>query len=103
MSAPKNTTALSQIVKKRARELRLDGVGYSDAVSALADELYLSERGKETRLSELGATPGLVAPLLGGDVTSSSLFAKGKKAKARALGTLKTLISHWVSDAYEES
>lgn len=102
MNTPGKPDRLIEIVKQRARELREGRRGYSEAVDTLADELYLSGRGKETRIGSMGATPVLIAPAVQIAVNAESLFAKTKKAKATAIGKIRTLISPWVSDVYEE-
>lgn len=102
MSTPADSKDLEAIVKKRARELRAHGLPYSDAVASLADELYRTGRGKETRAGDMGATGVLIAPPGGTAANAPSLFSKTKKGKASALGKLDALISPWVSDVYEE-
>ena len=102
MDTPAPAARLEAIVKERARELRGEGVGYTDAVTALADELFRTERGKEARIGELGATPGLVGPRIAASEPDDTLFGKSKKARARALGLIAALVSPWVSDVYEE-
>ena len=102
MSAPAETVDLKTLVKQRARELREHQVGFSDTVDNLADELYRNERGIETRIGEMGATAGLIGPLLKVAADDPLLVAKTKKGKAKAIQKLRTLISPWVADVYEE-
>jgi len=94
---------VEELVERRARELRAEGLRYAAAVSALAQELYLHERGKETRLGAMGLARGVLHPLLRGANLGESLFSKSKKGKAQTIGALETLISAWVAGIYEKA
>lgn len=91
---------LEALVKQRTRELRGATTGYAAAVEALAEEIYRTGRGKETRLGEMGATVASIAARFGGG-GGGPLFEKTKKGKARAIAAIRTQISPWVSDVYE--
>ena len=102
MSGPVASEDLEAIVKRRTRELRAERVRYSEAVTLLADELYQNERGKETRIGQLGASPGLLGPRLGLADSDLSLVAKTKKGKAKALSSIERLVSPWMADVFED-
>ena len=93
------TPDLKAIVKQRARELREEQVRYLDGVATIAEELYRNERGKETRIGELGATTGLIRPMVEVAENDHPLFAKTKKGKAQTIEKIEVLISPWVSMA----
>ncbi len=102
MTTPEESKELREIIKLRVRELRAEQVRYWDALTTLADELYRNERGKETRIGALGASTGVLGPLLEVGANDHPLFAKTKKGKAQTIDKIATMISPWVSDVYEE-
>jgi hypothetical protein len=102
MAVPVETNDVKAIVKLRARELRGEELRYWDTLAIIADELYKHERGKDTRVGELGADTGVIGPLLEVGANDQPLFSKTKKGKAQTIDKITTLISPWVSDIYEE-
>ena len=102
MGAAAKTGHLQAIVKQRARALRAEELRYREALSTLANELYRNERGKATAIGELGATTGVIGPLLEVGEDDRWLFAKAKKGKAKTIAAVETLISPWVADVYEQ-